>query len=56
MGLGFYSGIANFIGSLAPFIMGVLIGTQGDYNAGLYFLVFCCTGLSLFMLPLVRSH
>lgn len=56
MGLGAYAGIANFVGSLAPFIMGVLIGTQGDYNAGLYFLVFCCTGLSVFMLPLLRRY
>jgi MFS family permease len=56
LGLGIYSGIANFVGSLAPFIMGLLIGQHGDYNAGLYFLVFCCTGLSLFVLPLVRRY
>ncbi len=56
LGLGIYSGIANFTGSLAPFIMGLLIGQSGDYNAGLYFLVFCCTGLSLFILPLVRRY
>ena len=56
LGLGIYSGIANLVGSLAPFIMGVLISRSGDYAAGLYFLVFCCTGLSLFMLPLVRRY
>ena len=56
LGLGIYSGIANFVGSLAPFIMGLLIGQHGDYNAGLYFLVFCCIGLSLFVLPLVRRY
>jgi len=56
LGLGIYSGIANLVGSFAPFIMGLLIGQQGDYNAGLYFLVFACTGLSLFMLPLVRRY
>ena len=56
MGLGIYSGFANIVGSLAPWIMGMLIGRAGDYNAGLYFLVFCCTGLSLFMLPLLRKY
>ena len=56
MGLGIYAGIANFVGSLAPFIMGLLIGRQGDYNAGLYFLVFSCIGLSFFMLPLARKY
>jgi fucose permease len=56
MGLGIYAGIANFVGSLAPFIMGLLIGREGDYNAGLYFLVFCCIGLSFFMLPLARRY
>ena len=56
MGLGIYAGSANFVGSLAPFIMGLLIGRNGDYNAGLYFLVFCCIGLSFFMLPLVRKY
>jgi sugar phosphate permease len=56
MGLGIYSGIANFVGSLAPWIMGRLIGLEGDYNAGLYFLVFSCIGFSFFMLPLVRKH
>jgi sugar phosphate permease len=56
MGLGIYSGIANFVGSAAPFIMGVLIGQSGNYNAGLYFLVFSCIGLSFFILPLVREY
>ena len=56
MGLGIYAGIANFVGSLAPYIMGLLIGREGDYNAGLYFLVFCCIGLSFFMLPLARKY
>lgn len=56
MGLGIYSGIANFVGSAAPFIMGLLIGQSGNYNAGLYFLVFSCIGLSFFILPLVREH
>jgi sugar phosphate permease len=56
MGLGIYAGIANFVGSLAPYIMGLLIGREGDYNAGLYFLVFCCIGLSFFMLPLARRY
>ena len=56
MGLGIYSGIANIVGSAAPFIMGFLIGQSGNYNAGLYFLVFSCIGLSFFILPLVREH
>jgi hypothetical protein len=36
--------------------MGMLIGSTGNYNAGLDFLVLCCIGLSFFMLPLVRTH
>jgi len=56
LGFGLYGGFANLVGSTAPFIMGLLIGSAGDYNAGLYFLVFCCIGLSTAMLPLVRTH
>lgn len=56
LGFGLYAGFANLVGSTAPFIMGVLIGSTGNYSAGLYFLVFCCIGLSTAMLPLVRTH
>ena len=56
MGFGLYAGFGNLVGSAAPFIMGLLIGSTGNYNAGLYFLVLCCIVLSLAMLPLVRTH
>lgn len=56
MGLGIYSGFANLVGSTSPFIMGMLIGHSGNYNAGLYFLVFSCIGLSFFILPLARKY
>jgi sugar phosphate permease len=56
LGFGLYGGFGNLVGSLAPFIMGILIGTAGDYNAGLYFLVLCCIVLSFGMLPLIRTH
>ena len=56
LGFGLYAGFGNLVGSAAPFIMGLLIGNNGDYTAGLYFLVLCCIGLSLAMLPLVRTH
>ena len=55
-GFGLYAGFGNLVGSAAPFIMGMLIGTAGNYNAGLGFLVLCCIVLSLAMLPLVRTH
>src|SRR6266567_6892792 len=55
-GFGLYAGFGNLVGSAAPFIMGMLIGTAGNYNAGLGFLVLCSIGLSFFMLPLVRTH
>ncbi len=56
MGFGLYGGFGNLVGSAAPFIMGMLIGSAGNYNAGLYFLVLCCIALSFAMLPLVRTH
>ena len=55
-GFGLYAGFGNLVGSAAPFIMGMLIGSAGNYNAGLDFLVLCCIVLSLAMLPLVRTH
>lgn len=56
MGFGIYAGIANIVGASAPFVMGLLIGKDGNYFAGLMVMVVCCVVLSLAMLPLVRRH
>ncbi|HEY4265631.1 MAG TPA: MFS transporter [Micropepsaceae bacterium] len=55
-GFGILAGLANIAGSFAPFIIGVLINTTGNFTAGLEFLVLSCMVCSLAMLPLVRTH
>jgi predicted MFS family arabinose efflux permease len=55
-GFGVYAGISNIVGSAAPYIMGVLIGSTGNYVAGWEFLVVSCIALSFFMVPLLREH
>jgi len=55
-GFGILAGLANIVGSSAPFIMGLLISATGDFTAGLEFLVLSCMVCSLAMLPLVRTH
>jgi len=55
-GFGVYAGIANTIGSAAPFIIGLLVSTTGDFTAGLQFLVACCVVGSLAMIPLMRKY
>jgi MFS family permease len=55
-GFGVYAGIANTIGSAAPFIIGLLVSYTGDFTAGLQFLVACCIITSLAMIPLMRKY
>jgi len=55
-GFGVYASIANTIGSAAPFIIGLLVSTTGDFTAGLQFLVACCVVGSLAMIPLMRKY
>jgi sugar phosphate permease len=55
-GFGLLAGIANIVGSSAPYIMGLLLGATGNFTAGLQFLVLSCMVCSLAMLPLVRTH
>jgi len=55
-GFGVYAGIANTIGSAAPFIIGLLVSYTGDFTAGLQFLVACCVITSLAMIPLMRKY
>jgi len=54
-GFGIYAGISNLVASTAPWIMGVLIGSAGNYAAGLQFLVLSCIFCSLVMIPLTRK-
>lgn len=56
MGFGIYAGIANIVGATAPFVMGLLIGKDGNYFAGLMVMVVCCIGCSVALVPLVRKH
>jgi MFS-type transporter involved in bile tolerance (Atg22 family) len=55
-GFGLYGGIGNIAGAFAPLIIGVLVGSTGNFTAGLQFLVFCCIGGSLAMIPLMRKY
>jgi sugar phosphate permease len=55
-GFGVYAGISNLVASTAPWIMGVLIGSAGNYAAGLQFLVLSCILCSLVMIPLTRKY
>jgi sugar phosphate permease len=55
-GVGVINGIANTVGALAPFAMGLVISATNNFNAGLMVLVigsFCC---SCAILPLVKRY
>ena len=43
-GFGLLAGFSNIVGSLAPYIIGLLISLTGDFTAGLEFLVAACIG------------
>lgn len=53
-GTGVINGIANTIGALAPFAMGLVISSTGSVDAGLYVLICGSLGCSLAILPLIR--
>lgn len=55
-GFGVYAGIANIVGSSAPFVIGALLGSTGDFTRGLEFLVAACVVSSFAMLPLARKY
>jgi sugar phosphate permease len=55
-GFGVYAGFANAVGSMAPLIIGILVGRTGEFTAGLMFLVACCFISSLAMIPLMRKY
>jgi sugar phosphate permease len=55
-GMGVINGIANFVGALAPFAMGRLIGVTGNFNAGLSLLVLVTVLCSCLILPLVHRY
>jgi sugar phosphate permease len=55
-GFGLYGGIGNIAGAFAPLIIGMLVASTGGFTAGLQFLVFCCIGGSLAMIPLMRKY
>jgi sugar phosphate permease len=55
-GFGIYAGLANAVGSAAPFIIGLLVSRTGDFTAGLMFLLACCAISSLAMIPLMRKY
>jgi sugar phosphate permease len=54
-GFGVYAGIANVVGSSAPFVIGAILGSTGNFALGLEFLVACCMISSFAMLPLARK-
>ena len=56
-GIGVLNGIANMVGALAPFAMGVVItATHNNFSAGLMVLVFGSLICSCAMLPLFGRH
>ncbi len=55
-GAGVINGIANTVGALAPFAMGVVISTTNNFNAGLMVLVVGALLCSCAILPLVRRY
>jgi len=56
LGFGLFAGIANLVGSSAPFIIGALVNRTGDFQAGLIFLVLSCVVTSFAMIPLMRRY
>jgi sugar phosphate permease len=55
-GVGVYNGAGNLIGACSPLLMGWIIGTSGNFNAGLLVLVGAGVLGSLFMLPLIKRY
>jgi sugar phosphate permease len=55
-GVGVYNGIGNLIGASSPLLMGWIIGTTGNFNAGLMVLVLAGVIGACAMLPLVRRY
>lgn len=54
-GVGVLNGIANTVGALAPFVMGVVIAANNnDFTAGLLVLVVSCLVCSCAILPIVK--
>jgi sugar phosphate permease len=55
-GVGVINGIANTVGALAPFAMGVVISTTNNFDAGLMVLVVGSLLCSCAILPLVKRY
>jgi sugar phosphate permease len=55
-GTGVINGIANTVGALAPFAMGLVISATGSFDAGLMVLVIGSLCCSCAILPLVRRY
>jgi sugar phosphate permease len=55
-GTGVINGIANTVGALAPFAMGIVISATNDFNAGLMVLVIGSLCCSCAILPLIRRY
>ena len=55
-GTGVINGIANTVGALAPFAMGLVISATDNFDAGLMVLVIGSFGCSCAILPLVRRY
>ena len=55
-GVGVYNGVGNLIGASSPLLMGWIIRTAGDFNAGLMALVIAGVVGACAMLPLIRRY
>ena len=55
-GVGVYNGIGNLIGASSPLLMGWIIGSAGNFNAGLMILVVAGVVGACAMLPLIRKY
>lgn len=55
-GTGVMNGLANTVGAFAPLAIGIVIGTSGDFKAGLLVVVLGSTVCSLAMLPLLKRY
>lgn len=55
-GVGVYNGVGNLIGASSPLLMGWIIGTSHNFDAGLMVLVAAGVVGSCAMLPLIRRY
>ena len=55
-GSGVINGIANTVGALAPFAMGLVISATSNFDAGLMVLVIGALCCSCAILPLVKRY